>query len=207
VEGEAKLAAHQEEQAAWTLRLLEREAAVEEELSAGTRRLQERKVALQEKEAKVEEFLAERSASIDRIVRWVNKVNPSLDALGLSPIQVTEAPPSLGAVLPVLDSTAERLRHVEAAIFDLLETDGRVVARGMTEYSLTCFRSHDPACSLTPVLVGPVWAKAAAAQEGVQEAADMVATVFGAVPDLQGEEPPPDHQHNRSSIFFVVFII
>jgi hypothetical protein len=109
-------------------------------------------------------------------MRWVDEVNPSLDALGLSPIQVAEAPPSLGAILPALDSTAERLRHVEAAIFDLLETEGRTVTREMAEYILTCFRSHDPACSLTPVLVGPVRAKAAATQEGVQEAADMVAT-------------------------------
>jgi hypothetical protein len=122
-EGEAKLAAHEEEEASRIQELQEWEAAVEEELAAGTRRLQEREVALQENEAKVEEFLAERSASIDRIVRWVGEVNPTLDALGLSPIQVTEAPPSLGAVLPALDSTAERLRHTEAAIFDLLETE------------------------------------------------------------------------------------
>jgi hypothetical protein len=128
VEGEAKLAAHQEEKAAQTQRLQEQEAAMEEELSVGTRRLQEREVALQEKEAKVEEFLEERSASIDRIVRWVDEVNPSLDALGLSTIQVTEVPPSLGAILPVLDSTAKRLRHVEASIFDLLEIDGQAVA-------------------------------------------------------------------------------
>jgi hypothetical protein len=50
---------------------------MEEELSAGTRWLRERAVALHEKKAKVEEFLAKRSASIDRIVRWVNEVNPS----------------------------------------------------------------------------------------------------------------------------------
>jgi hypothetical protein len=124
----------------------------------------------------VEEFLAERSASIDRIVRWVGEVNPALDALGLSPIQVTEAPPTLGAVLPVLDSTAERLRHTEAAIFDLLETEGRAIARGMAEYILTCLRSHDLSCSLTPVLVGLVRATVAAAQESVQEVANMVAT-------------------------------
>jgi hypothetical protein len=130
-------------------------------------------VALQEKEAKVEEFVAERSV---RIVRWVGEVNPSLGALGLSPIQVADAPPSLSAVLPVLDSTAERLRHVEAAIFDLLEIEGRAVARGMVEYILICFPSHDPAFQLSPVLVGPIRATAAAAQEGVQEAADMVAT-------------------------------
>jgi hypothetical protein len=40
----------------------------------------------------VEEFLSERSASINRVVRWAGEVNPSLDALGLSPIRVVEAP-------------------------------------------------------------------------------------------------------------------
>jgi hypothetical protein len=76
----------------------------------------------------VEEYLAERSASIDRIMRWAGEVNPSLDALGLSPIRVAEAPHSLGAVFPVLDSIAERLRHLESAIFDLLETERWAVA-------------------------------------------------------------------------------
>ncbi|XP_025806596.1 atherin-like [Panicum hallii] len=89
--------------------------------------------------------------------------------------EVMGTPPSLGAVLPALDSTAEQLRHMEAAIFNLLETEGRAVARGMAEYILTCLRSHDPSCALTPILVGPVPATAAAAQESVQEAADMVA--------------------------------
>jgi hypothetical protein len=46
----------------------------------------------------------------------------------------------------------------------------------MAEYIPTCFRSHDPAMPLTPVLVGPVRAMATAAQEGVQEAADTVAS-------------------------------
>jgi hypothetical protein len=124
----------------------------------------------------VEEFLSERSASINRVVRWAGEVNPSLDALGLSPIQFAEALPSLGAVLPVLDSAAERLRHLESAILDRLETEGRVVARGMAEYILTYFWSHNPTFLLTAVLVGPVRVTATAAQEGVQEAADMVAS-------------------------------
>jgi hypothetical protein len=158
VKGEANLALHQEE------------------LATRTQGLQEREASLQEREAKVEEFLAEWSASIDRVVRWADEVNPSLDALGLSPIQVAGAPPSLGAVLSVLDSAAERLRHLESAILDRLETEGRTVAWGMVEYILTCFWSHDPAFPLTPVLVGPVRATVTAAQEGVQEAADMVAS-------------------------------
>jgi hypothetical protein len=147
---------------------------VEEELAAGTQRLQKREVALQEREAKVEEFLAKQSASIGRIVRWAGEVNPSLDALGASPIWVTEAPSSLGAALQVLDSTAERLQDLESSMHDLLETEGRAVARGTAEYILTCFRSHGPTFQLTPVLVGPIRATAAAVQEGVQEAGNMV---------------------------------
>jgi hypothetical protein len=152
-----------------------RKEAMEEELAVGTRRLQEREAALREREAKVEKLLAKQSASIDRITRWVGAANPLLEALGANPIRVSEVSSPLGAALQVLDSTAERLRDVEASIQDLLETEGRVVARGMAEYILTTFRSHDPAIQLTPVLVGPLRATAAAAREGVQEAADMVA--------------------------------
>jgi hypothetical protein len=57
---------------------------------------------------------------------------------------------------------------------DLLETEGRIVARGMAEYILTSFRSHDPSIQLTPVLVGPLRMTAAATRERVQEAVDMV---------------------------------
>jgi hypothetical protein len=159
---------------------------VEEELANSTRRLQEREAALQEREAKVEEFLAERSASIGRIVRWAGEVNPSLDALGASPIWVAEAPSSLGAALQVLDSTAERLRDLESSMHGLLEIEGRAVARGMAECILTCFRSHDLAFQLTPILVGPIQATAAAAQEGVQEAADMVVSRIRRRPEPAG---------------------
>jgi hypothetical protein len=134
VERERRLAAREAEEVARLEELQEREAAVEKELAAGTRRLREHETALQEWEAKVEEFLAERSASIDRIVRWVGEVNPSLETLGASPIWVAKAPSSLGAALQVLDSTAERLRDLEASMHDLLETEGRAVARGTAEH-------------------------------------------------------------------------
>jgi hypothetical protein len=84
--------------------LQKREEAVKEELAAGTQRLHEREAALRDKEAKVEELLAERSASIGQITRWVDAVNPLLEALGANPIQVTEAPSPLGAALQVLES-------------------------------------------------------------------------------------------------------
>jgi hypothetical protein len=110
------LAAREVEEVARLQELQKWEEAVEEELAARTRRLQEREAALQEREAKVEELLAERSTSIDQITRWVGAVNPLLEALGANPIRVTGAPSPLGIALQVLDSTAERLRDVEASI-------------------------------------------------------------------------------------------
>jgi hypothetical protein len=136
----------------------------------------------------VEEFLTERSASIGRIVRWAGEVNSSLGALGANPIWVAEAPSSLDVALHVLDSIAEQLQGLESGMLDLLETEGRAVAWGTAEYILTCFRSHNPAIQLTPVLVGPIRATAVAAKEGVQEPADMVVSRIRRRPDASG--PP-----------------
>jgi hypothetical protein len=183
--------------------LQQRELAVAEEraclaarrvdLETRARDLREREVAFQEKEAKVEELLAERSEGIEWVVKWVGEANPTLDTLGLSPIRVAEAPPSLGAVLPALDSAAECLQCMESTILKRLETEGREVAWAMVEYVLTCFRSHDPAVPLTPVLVGPVPEMVAAAREGVQEAVGIVVSHIErlAKPDLPTGGPPP----------------
>jgi hypothetical protein len=102
----------------------------------------------------MEELLAERSAGIDRVVSWVSEANPTLDTLRLSPIQVAAAPPSLGAVLPALDSAVERLRRMESTVLERLETEGLAVAWAVAEYILTCFRSHDPRHSANS---GPGW--------------------------------------------------
>jgi hypothetical protein len=203
----AELAATREAEVVARLQELQkRKEAMEEELAAGTWRLQEREAALWEREAKVEKLLAERSANIDRITRWVGAANPLLEALGANPIRVSEASSPLGTALQVLDSTAERQRDVEASIQDLLETEGRVVARGMAEYILTSFRSHDPTIQLTPVLVGPLRATAAAAREGVQEAADMVGHAPDVARNLHRARVPPGHQINSSRIFLLFLL-
>jgi hypothetical protein len=46
------------------------------------------------------------------------------------------------------------------------------------EYILTCFRSHDLAISLEPVIAGPVAATEDAAREGVQDVVELVAEHF-----------------------------
>jgi hypothetical protein len=172
---EEELAAREAEEVARLQELQKREEAVEEELAAGNRRLQEREAALQQREAKVEGLLAEQRAGTGRLTRWVNAVNPLLEE-GANPIGVPEAPSPFGAALQLLDTTARRLQDAEAGMQDLLETEGRIVAREVAEYILTSFRSHDPSIQLTPVLVGPIRATAAAAREGVLEAAGMVAS-------------------------------
>jgi hypothetical protein len=197
------LAAREAEDVARIQELQKREEAVEEELAPRTRRLQECEVALQEREAKVEELLAERSAGIDQITRWVGAMNPLLEALGANPIRVSEAPSPLGATLQVLDSTAERLRDVEASIQDLLETEGHAVARGMAEYILTSFRSHDPTIQLTPILVGPLRATVATAQEGVMRRPTWSWHASDAAPNLQRVGVPPD----SSASIFLLFLL
>jgi chromosome segregation ATPase len=172
---EEELAAREAEEVARLQELQKREEAVKKELAAGYQRLQEREAALQEREAKVEGLLAEQHAGANRLTRWVGTVNPLLEALGANPIWVPEAPSPYGAALQLLDSTARRLQDAEAGLQELLEAEGRAVARAMAEYILTSFRSHDPAVQLTPVLVGPLQATVAAAREGVQEAVDLVA--------------------------------
>jgi hypothetical protein len=173
---EEELAAREAEEVARLQGLQKREEAVEEELAAGSRRLQEREAALQEREAKVEGLLAEQRAGTGQLTRWVNAVNPLLEELGADPIRVPEAPSPFSAALQLLDTTARRLQDAETGMQDLLETEGRIVAREVAEYILTSFRSHDPSIQLTPVLVGPIRATAVAAREGVLEAAGMVAS-------------------------------
>jgi hypothetical protein len=56
----------------------------------------------------------------------------------------------------------------------------------VVDHFLTCFRSHDSAISLTPILEGPVQEVEAATREGVQEAVEIMASRFerNVEPDL-----------------------
>ena len=48
-----------------------------------------------------------------RIVDWASEASSALVPLGMSPIQVAEPPASIADALPVLNSTSDRLRHLE----------------------------------------------------------------------------------------------
>ena len=96
----------------------------------------------------------------------------------MSPIQVAELPASIADALLVLNSASDRLRCLEPVHAGQLEAEGRELIRMVAEHILTCFRSHDPAISLAPVVDGPVEETEAAAQEGVRDVVDFVTAYF-----------------------------
>jgi DNA-binding transcriptional regulator YbjK len=85
---------------------------------------------------------------------------------------------SISDVLPVLDSAADRLRRLDQILGARFEAEGSRLCRAVIEYILTCFRSHDPAISLEPVIAGPVADTEDAARGSVQDAVDVVAQRF-----------------------------
>jgi hypothetical protein len=87
-------------------------------------------------------------------------------------------PASISDALPVLDSAAKRLRRLDQILGARLEAEGSRLYRAVGDYVLTCFRSHDPAMSLAPVLNGPVAATEDAARESVQDVVETVVARF-----------------------------
>jgi hypothetical protein len=126
----------------------------------------------------LEDLQAEHRAGVQRIVAWAGEASTTLVPLGMSPIPVSEVPTSISDALPVLDSAADRLRHLDQILGARLEAKGSKLCRAVVEYILTCFRSHDPAISLAPVITGPVAATEDAARESVHDAVELVAERF-----------------------------
>jgi hypothetical protein len=126
----------------------------------------------------VEGLLAEQRAGAQWNTKWVSEASATLEPLGLSPIQVVEAPSSIGVVLLALDSATECLQRLESPLVARLKAEEWELARMVVDHVLTCFWSHDPTISLAPVLEGPVPEAEAAAREGVQEAVEIVVARF-----------------------------
>jgi hypothetical protein len=91
---------------------------------------------------------------------------------------MSELPASISDALPVLDSAVDRLRRLDQILGACLKAEGSRLCRAVVDYVLMCFRSHDPAMSLAPVLDGPVAATEDAARESVQDAMETVAVRF-----------------------------
>jgi hypothetical protein len=126
----------------------------------------------------LEDLQAEHRAGVQRIAVWVGEASTTLVPLGMSPIPVSKLPASISDALLVLDSAADRVRRLDQILRARLEAEGGKLCRAVVEYILTCFRSHDPAISLAPVIAGPVAATEDAARESVQDAVELVAERF-----------------------------
>ena len=85
---------------------------------------------------------------------------------------------SISDAIQVLDSAADHLLRLDQILGARLEAEGSKLYRAVVDYILTCFRSHDPAISLAPVIDGPVAATEDAARGSVQDAMEMVAARF-----------------------------
>jgi hypothetical protein len=85
---------------------------------------------------------------------------------------------SISDALPVLDSTADHLRCLDQILGALLEAEDSRLCRAVIEYILTCFRSHDLAISLQPVIAGPVADVEDVARGSIQDVVDVVAELF-----------------------------
>jgi hypothetical protein len=126
----------------------------------------------------LEDLQAEHRARVQCIAAWAGEASTTLVPLGMSPILVSELPTSISDVLPVLDSTADRLRRLDQILGARLEAEGGRLCQAVIEYILTCFWSHNPAISLEPVIAGPVADTKDAAREGVQDTVEVVAERF-----------------------------
>jgi hypothetical protein len=126
----------------------------------------------------LEDLQAEHRAGVQRIATWASEASMTLVPLGMSPIPVSELPTSISNALSVLDSAADRLWRLDQILGARLEAEGGKLCRAVIEYVLTCFRSHDPAISLEPVIAGPVAATEDAARESIQDAMELLAERF-----------------------------
>jgi hypothetical protein len=126
----------------------------------------------------LEDLQAEHHAGVQRIAAWAGEASTTLVPLGMSPIPVLELPTSISDALPVLDSAADRLRRLDQILGARLEAEGSRLYRAVIEYILTCFRSHDPAISLEPVIAGSVVDTEDTTWEGIQDAMELVAERF-----------------------------
>jgi hypothetical protein len=126
----------------------------------------------------LEDLQAEQRTGVQHIATWAGEASTALVLLGVSPIPVLEPPTSIFDALPVLDSTVDRLRRLDQILGARLEAEGGRLCWAVIEYILTCFRSHDLAISLEPMIADPVADTEDAAREGIQDTVEVVAERF-----------------------------
>jgi hypothetical protein len=92
----------------------------------------------------LEDLQAEHRAGVQRIAAWAGEASTALVPQGMSPILVSELPASISDALPVLDSTADRLRRLDQILGGRLEAKGGKLCRAVVEYVLTASRVTTP---------------------------------------------------------------
>jgi hypothetical protein len=83
----------------------------------------------------LEEIQAEHRAGVQRIVEWAGEASTTLVPLGMSSILVSEPPVSISDALPMLDSAADRLRHLDQILGARLEVEGSKLCRAVVTTS------------------------------------------------------------------------
>jgi hypothetical protein len=131
----------------------------------------------------LEDLQAAHAGDAQRVWSFLGQADAVLAAFSFSPVQTSGAAPEDGIAVPLLDSTAAKISHLEDAVSSLIEEEGRALAQAVAEHVLMCFRSHDPAISLEPVVRGPAEEPAGAAAVGVEDAARAVADRFKREPE------------------------
>jgi hypothetical protein len=81
----------------------------------------------------LEDLRVEHHAGVQRITAWAGEASSALVPLGVSPIPVSEQPASISNALPVLDSTANRLRRLDQILGARLEAKGNRLCRSVIE--------------------------------------------------------------------------
>jgi hypothetical protein len=126
----------------------------------------------------LEDLWVEHRTGVLRIAAWADEASSALVPLGVSTIPASKQSVSISDALPVLDSAADRLQHLDQILGARMEAEGSRLHRAVIEYILTCFWSHDPAISLEPVIPGPMADTEDAARGSVQDVIDTVAERF-----------------------------
>jgi peptidoglycan DL-endopeptidase RipA len=72
----------------------------------------------------LEDLRVEHHTGVQRIAAWADEASSALVPLGVSPILVSKQSVSISDVLPMLDSTADRLRRLDQILSARLEAEG-----------------------------------------------------------------------------------
>jgi hypothetical protein len=131
----------------------------------------------------LEDLQASRASDARRVWSFLGQADAVLASFGFSPVQTGGAAPEGGIAVPLLDSAGAKISQLEDAIGSRIEEEGRSLAQAVAEHVLMCFRSHDPAISLEPVVQGPAEEPAEAAAAGVEDTVCAVADRFKREPE------------------------